>query len=76
MAARVVPGGPGRPLDIGAPRLLARAVSRDPFSTMVTPYDAAPDGQRFLLNAATRAAPASPLTLLAPWPLATLPTAR
>jgi len=31
----------------------------------VVPYDAAPDGQRFLVNAENRTAP--PLTLLAPW---------
>jgi hypothetical protein len=75
MAAPVAPERPGQPLGVAPPRLLAPAVSRDPFSNVVTPYDPAPDGQRFLLNGENRAA-APPLTLLAPWRHAVPHTAR
>ncbi len=54
------------------PRLLMRAVTRQPYSSFVTSYDPAPDGQRFLVYTENRAA-APPLTLLAPWPLALQP---
>ena len=69
MAAAVSPGP--RP-DVGPPRRLLPAVTYEPYSD-VTPYDVAPDGQRFLLGAELRI-PTSPLTLLAPWRL-TLPAA-
>ena len=72
MVASVPPSAPGRLADFGAPRLLVRGVTHEPYSRVV-PYDAAPDGQRFLLNAENRTA--TPLTLLAPWPLA-MPKAR
>ena len=58
----------GLPPDVGTPQVLLRGVTHDPYSQTVVPYDAAPDGQRFLLNAENRTGP--PLTLLAPWPLA------
>ena len=53
--------------NVGVPQLLVRGITHEPYSSGVDPYDAAPDGQRFLLNAENRTAP--PLTLLAPWPL-------
>lgn len=68
MAADVVPRPPGRPSDVGAPRVLVRGTTREPYARAVVPYDASPDGQRFLLNTENRTAP--PLTVLAPWPLA------
>ena len=46
-----------------------RGVTRQPYSSFVTSYDPAPDGQRFFVYTENRAA-APPLTLLAPWPLA------
>jgi len=52
-----------------APHLLMRGVTRQPYSSFVTSYDPAPDGQRFFVYTENRAA-APPLTLLAPWPLA------
>jgi hypothetical protein len=69
------PISPARPLEVGAPRLLFRGVSREPYSMGVEPYDASPDGQRFLLNAENRS-PAPPFTLLAPWRLALARDAR
>jgi serine/threonine-protein kinase len=69
------PISPARPLEVGTPRLLFRGVSREPYSMGVEPYDASPDGQRFLLNAENRA-PAPPFTLLAPWRLALARDAR
>jgi eukaryotic-like serine/threonine-protein kinase len=65
MAATVPPSAPGRLPAVGDPRVLVRGVTHEPYSREVVPYDAAPDGQRFLLNAENRTAP--PLTLLAPW---------
>jgi len=50
----------------GAPQLLIRGVTRQPYSSFVTPYDVTPDGQRFLVNNENRAA-APPFTVLAPW---------
>jgi len=52
--------------DVGAPQLLFRGVTRQPFATNVTPYDVSPDGQRFLVYTENRAAP-PPITVLAPW---------
>jgi hypothetical protein len=54
------------------PHLLMRGVTRQPYSSFVTSYDPAPDGQRFFVYTENRAA-APPLTLLAPWPLALRP---
>jgi len=65
MAATVSPSSLGGLPDLGTPSLLIRGVTHEPYSREVVPYDAAPDGQRFLLNAENRTAP--PLTLLAPW---------
>ncbi|HEY0778447.1 MAG TPA: hypothetical protein VGD56_10835, partial [Gemmatirosa sp.] len=69
LAAAVPPSRPGRAPDVGAPRVLLRAVTHEPYPRLaligVTPYDVSPDGQRFLLNTEGRTAP--PLTLLAPW---------
>jgi eukaryotic-like serine/threonine-protein kinase len=55
------------------PHLLIRGVTRQPYSSFVTSYDPAPDGQRFLVYTENRAG-APPLTLLAPWSAA-LPSA-
>ena len=65
MVVTVPPSSVGRVPDVGAPRLLVRGVTHEPYSREVVPYDVTPDGQRFLLNAENRTAP--PLTLLAPW---------
>jgi hypothetical protein len=50
----------------GPPQLLIRGVTRQPYSSFVTPYDVTPDGQRFLVYNENRAA-APPFTVLAPW---------
>ena len=71
LAVAVSPSRPGRAPDVGAPRVLLRAITHEPYPrvalTGVNPYDVSPDGQRFVLNTEGRTAP--PLTLLAPWPL-------
>jgi Tol biopolymer transport system component len=50
----------------GTPRLLIRGVTRQPYSSVVTPYDVTPDGQRFLVYTENRPG-APPFTVLAPW---------
>jgi Tol biopolymer transport system component len=74
MVVAVASSQPGRPLAVGTPRLLVRALTYEPYSG-VTPYDPSPDGQRFLLNVENRAAVA-PLTVVAPRPLALRGDAR
>ena len=56
----------GQTFTAGTPQLLIRGVTRQPFSSVVTPYDVTPDGRHFLVYTENRAA-APPLTVLAPW---------
>jgi Tol biopolymer transport system component len=62
-----VPVAPGGLPDVGPPRRLAPSIRNVPYS-FETPYDATPDGKRFLVGVENRTRP--PLTLLAPWTLA------
>ena len=66
MAVSILAKSLGGLSNVGAPHLLVRVVTHEPYSSGVEPYDAAPVGQRFILNAENRTAP--PLTLLVPWP--------
>ena len=56
----------GSRFNAGTPRLLMSGVTREPYSSFVTSYDPAPDGQRFLVYTENRSS-APPLTILAPW---------
>jgi hypothetical protein len=56
----------GNTFATGTPQVLIRGVTRQPYSSFVTPYDVTADGQRFLVYTENRPG-APPFTILAPW---------